>query len=72
MDNNDPKYDPKVYGDPAKIVHYMDFSNEGPEADNGSYIPDLVPGLLQLLEVYEDQEISDEILSNLDIESIVK
>ena len=61
----------KIYGDPDKIIHFMDYSNE-PPCENTMYIPDLVPGLLQPLEIVEDSEILDEVLSTLDIESLVK
>ncbi len=43
--------------------------------DNSSYVPDLVPGMLQPLEVneiMEDDPAVDDMLKNLDIESIVK
>lgn len=67
------KMDPKLYGDPDKVIHYMDYT-ENPVKDNSSYLLDLVPGMLQPLEVYDDQEeiMSDKILSKLDIEAIVK
>ena len=67
----DEKLTLKIYGDPEKVIHYMDYT-ETPAVDNSSYIPDLVPGMLQPLEVYEDDSVSDEVLSNLDIEAIVK
>ena len=43
--------------------------------DNSSYVSDLVPGMLQPLEVneiMEDDPAVDDMLKNLDIESIVK
>ena len=61
----------KVYRDPDKIIHFMDYSNE-PARENCTYILDLVPGLLQPLEIVEENDISDEVLLNLDIEAIVK
>ncbi len=63
--------DPKLMGDPVKVIHYMDFQ-ENPVKDNSLYIPDLVPGTLQPLEVYEEDGISNEILLKIDIEAIVK
>ncbi len=39
--------------------------------DNSTYIPDLVPGMLQPLEVIEDDPLMDKALSELDIEKIV-
>ncbi len=68
---DEEKIDPKLMGDPAKVIHYMDYQ-ANPVKDNLSYVPDLVPGKLQPLEVYDDDGISDEFLLNLDIESIVK
>lgn len=65
------KLDPKIYGDPEKVIHFMDYTDTL-QVDNSSYIPDLVPGMLQPLEVYEDDGISDEVLSNLDIKAIIK
>ena len=59
-----------MYGDPDKIIHFMDYSNEPPR-ENCMYILDLVPGMLQPLEIVED-EVPDEVLSSLDIEAIVK
>ncbi len=44
-------FDPKICGDPSKVIQYMDYT-ENPVPDNCRYILDLVPGLLQPLEVY--------------------
>ncbi len=48
----------------------MDYQ-ENPVPDNSTYILDLVPGMLQPLEVIEDDPIMDKELSELDIEWIV-
>ncbi len=37
-------------GDPAKVIQYMDYQ-ANPVKDNSSYVPDVVPGMLQPLEV---------------------
>ena len=63
----------RLYGDPDKVIQYMDYSDNPPK-DN-SYVLDLVPGVLQPLEVdeiMEEDPIADKLLSNLDIELIVK
>ncbi len=60
-----------IYGDPEKVVQYMDYS-ENPIKDNSRYIPDLVPGMLQPLEVIKDDPQLDKILSTLDVEAIVQ
>ncbi len=63
----------RLYGDPEKIVKYLDYT-ETPEVDNSRYVPDLVPGILQPLEVNEIMEEDpafDKLLSTMDIEAIV-
>ncbi len=72
-------YDLQIYGDPGKVVHYMDYS-ENPVPDNSRYIPDLVPGILQPLQVYEiddqnapeDHAVPDELLSKLDVDKLIQ
>ncbi len=51
----------------------MDYQ-ENPVADNSHYIPELVPGILQPLEINEIMEDpkTDEWLSMVDIEAIVQ
>lgn len=61
----------QLYGDPRQVIQFMDYSNESPEADNGLYIPNLVPGQLQPLEELLDTE-TDQLLSTIDIEALVK
>ncbi len=64
-----------LYGDPSKIVQYMDHSDEKGKPDNACYVPDLVPGVLQLLEIneiMEEDKSTDELLANMDIEKIVQ
>ncbi len=68
--NMDSDEHQKLYGDPEKIVHYMDYKENRVE-DNSRYIPDLVPGILQPLEVLDNNPITDKVLSELDIEKIV-
>lgn len=73
MESNDI-LDPKGYRDPAKVVQYIDFT-ENLQKDNSRYVPKLVPGVLQPLEVNEimdDDPAFDALLSNLDIEGIVQ
>ena len=60
-----------LYGDPEKVIQYMDYS-ENPVQDNSRYIPDLVPGILQSLEVIEEDPALDSILSNLNVKALVK
>ena len=60
-----------LYGNPENIVQYMDYQDNA-VPDNSTYIPDLVPGMLQPLEVIEEDVISDKDLSELDIEQIVQ
>ena len=64
----------QLYRDPVKILHYMDYS-ANPVADNSKYVPDLVPGMLQPLEIneiMEDDPTLDDMLKNLDIKLIIK
>ncbi len=70
MDNEDHD---RLYGNPKNVIQYMDYQ-ENPVPDNSRYIPELVPGILQPLEINEIMEDpnTDEWLSNLDIEKIVK
>ncbi len=73
MELNEEQIHKNLYGDPEKIIHYMDYTNG--QADNSWYVPDLVPGVLQLLEINEIIEPdpkTDELLSKLDIEKIVQ
>ncbi len=44
MDSNEDY----LYGDPNKIMHYMDFQ-KNPVPDDSKYVPDLVPGVLQTI-----------------------
>ncbi len=44
----------RLYGDPEWVVQFMDYTNGQP--DNSWYIPNLVPGVLQPLELLLDQE----------------
>ncbi len=60
-----------LYGDLDKIVHYMDYQ-ANPVQDNSRYVPDLVPGVLQPLEVLDEDPVLDEIMSEIDVEAIVK
>ncbi len=55
------------------MVHYLDFS-DNPQVDNSQYILELVPGILQLLEINEimDDPVMDNMLSMLDIEKLVQ
>ncbi len=75
MDPNDQNKEEqqRIYGDPAKIINYMDYQ-ENPVQDNSRYVPELVPGVLQPLEINEIMEDpnTDEWLSKVDIEKIVK
>ncbi len=73
MDSIDQEEQKCLYGDPEKVIQYMDYQ-ENPVPDNSGYIPELVPGILQLLEVNEiiKDPNTDEWLSNLDIEKIIK
>ena len=69
MDSNEQEQNRRLYGDPEKIVHYMDYTNG--QLDNSQYVPDLVPGVLQPLEINEIMEPDlemNELLSKLDIE----
>ncbi len=59
-----------LYGDPDKVVHYMDYISN-PVPDNSRYIPDLVPGVLQPLELVDDDPVLDNIISKIDIEKII-
>ncbi len=62
-----------LYGDPKKVIQYMDYdANAVP--DNSRYIPELVPGILQPLEINEimDDLKIDEWLATVDIENIVQ
>ena len=61
----------KLYGDPEKIVHYMDYT-ENPPVDNSRYIPDLVPGVLQPLKILDDDPVVDNLISKMDIEKIAQ
>ncbi len=70
LDRNLPKEDyERLYGRPDQIVNYMDYTNGQP--DNSSYIPNLVPGIFQPLEELSDEE-TDQLLSTVDIEALVK
>ncbi len=65
--------DPNLYGNPDKIIHYMDYQ-ANPVKDNSRYVPELVPGLLQPLEIneiIEDDPAVNSLLSNMDLEPIV-
>ncbi len=61
----------KLYGDLEKVIQYMDYG-ANPVPDNLHYIPDLVPGVLQPLEVIEDDPEFDNLLQNLDVEAIMQ
>ena len=63
-----------LYGDPAKVIQYMDYSDEKGKLDNAHYIPELVPGVLQPLEINEiiEDDQTDQLLANIDIEKIVQ
>ena len=63
-----------LYRDPEKVIQYMDYQ-ANPVPDNSRYVPEFVPGLLQPLEIneiIEDDPAVDQILANLDVESLVK
>ncbi len=63
-----------MYGDPKNVIQYMAYQ-ASPVPDNSSYILDLVPGMLQPLEINEimqDNPAVDDMIKNLDIESIMK
>lgn len=61
----------QLNSDPDKIVQYIDYQSN-PVPDNSHYIPDLVPGVLQPLEVIEEDPEFDSLLQNLDVEALVK
>ncbi len=63
--------DPKLMGDPAKVIQYMDYQ-ANPVPHNSRYIPDLVPGVLQPLELLDEDTEMDKLLSEVDIEKIVR
>ncbi len=70
MEENLTKEDhDRLYGKPENVVHFMDYTNGQP--DNGYYIPNLVPGVLQPLEELLDPE-TDKFLSTIEIEALVK
>ncbi len=58
----------RLYGKWENVVQYMDYTNGQP--DNGHYIPNLVPRMLQPLEDLSDS--GDKFLSTVDIEALVK
>ena len=65
-----PEEHVRIYGDPDKIIQFMDYTNGGPP-DNSRYVPKLVPGILQPLEELSDTE-TDNFLSTIDIEALIK
>ncbi len=72
MDSEEQKH---LYGDPAKVTQYLDYSDQKGKPDNACYVPELVPGVLQPLEIneiMEDDPATDELLSKLEIEKIVE
>lgn len=54
---NSEEHDQQIwlYGDPKNVIQYMDYQ-ENPVPDNSHYVPELVPGVLQPLEVNEIME----------------
>lgn len=58
-----------LYGKPEQVVQYMDYSSG--DQDNSRHILNLVPSMLQPLEEISDAE-TDEFLSSIDIEALVK
>ncbi len=73
MDLQDSDMPKHLYGDPNKVIHYMDYE-ANPVPDNSRYVPELVPGMLQPLEINEimDDTKTDEWLASVDIENIVQ
>ncbi len=69
MDQNlSPEERQCIYGKPDQVIQFMDYTDGGP-LDNSRYVPKLVPGMLQLLEEFSEE---DKYLSTIDIEAIVK
>ena len=70
MDSNlSPEERQHIYSNPQQVIQFMDYTDGGP-LDNSRYIPKLVPGMLQPLEEFSDEE--DKYLLMIDIEAIVK
>ncbi len=69
----DPNLSPEerqcIYSNPQQVIQFMDYTNRG-LPDNSRYVPKLVPGMLQPLEEFFDEE--DKYLSTINIEAIVK
>ncbi len=62
----------RIYGKNANIVQYMDYQ-ANPVKDNSSYVPELVLGILQPLEVNEIMEdpVADQIIAQLNVEDLL-
>ena len=73
MDSQDSDMPKHLYRDPNKVIYYMDYE-ANPVPDNSRYIPELVLGMLQPLEINDimDDPKTDEWLASVDIENIVQ
>ena len=55
MDSDHDNEQHRLYGHPDKVIQFMDYQ-ENPVPDNSWYVPELVPGVLQPLEINEIME----------------